>query len=273
MIENLYQLKNTLSKCRGTWAWLGQRGADAYAAADFVPIDVVFCCDFGGEYSNFWTEESLFSVEKDLGRRENWGNRDLEKMWEGPTRKRIETYIDKLKAPINTICYRSLAVLEKDRRFRVLAPSLALKDMFDNKLSQLELFSRLEVKTPKTFVRYLDEVTFMEASDILNGPFVVQPPVGSSGENTYIVSNESHFHEVKDVLGPAQRVKLSKYMPVPSLNGHCVVLRTREGLKAIAVCPSVQIVGARGCTNRAEVYCGNDFSAAHKVQKSIREET
>ncbi len=272
MIDNLYQLKNALSKCRGTWGWVGQRGADAYTVADFVPIDVVFCCDFGGEYSNLWTEESLFSVEKDLGRRENWGNRDLEKLWEGPIRKRIETYIDTLKAPINTICYRSLAVLEKDRRFRVLAPSLALKDMFDNKLSQLELFSRLEVKTPKTFVRYLDKITFMEASDILNGPFVVQPPVGSSGENTYIVSNESDFHEVKDVLGPAQRVKLSKYMPVPSLNGHCVVLRTREGLRAIAVCPSVQIVGTRGCTNRAEVYCGNDFSAAHKVQKSIREE-
>jgi hypothetical protein len=240
---------------------------------DFVPTDVVFCCDFGAEYSKLCAMESLFSVEKDLGRRENWGNLDLEKLWEGSIRKRIETYIDKLKAPINTVCYRSLSVLEQDRRFRLLAPSLALKNMFDDKLWQLELFSGLEVKTPKTFVRYLGETTFIEASDILDGPFVVQPPVGSSGENTYIVSNESDFDKAKKVLGPAQRVKLSKYMPVPSLNGHCVVLRTLEGLSAIAVCPSVQIVGTRGCTNRAEIYCGNDFSAVGKVHKSVIEET
>ena len=273
MIENLHQLKDTLSKCQGTWAWVGQRGVDAYAMADFVPTDVVFCCDFGEEYSKLCTMESLFSVEKDLGRRENWGNRDLEKLWKGSIRKRIETYIDKLKAPVNTVCYRSLAVLEKDRRFRLLAPSLALKNMFDDKLWQLELFSGLEVKTPKTFVRYLGETTFIEASDIIDGPFVVQPPVGSSGENTYIINNESDFDEVKEILGSAQRVKMSKYMPTPSLNGHCVVLRTREGLNAISVCPSVQIVGTRGCTNRAEIYCGNDFSAASKVYKSVIEET
>jgi len=273
MIENLYQLKKALSKCQGTWAWVGQRGIDAYAVADFVSVEAVFCCDFGEEYPNFWPKDSVFSVEKDLGRRENWGNQDLEKLWEGETRKRIETYIGEVKASINTVCYRSLAVLEKDRRFHVLAPSLALKDMFDDKLRQLELFSRLDVKTPATFVCRLDETNFIKASDILDGPFVVQPPVGSSGENTYIVSSEADFDKAKEALGPGQRVKISKYMPVPSLNGNCVVLRTREGLRALAVCPSVQIVGAHGCTNRPEVYCGNDFAAAGKVHEAVREET
>jgi len=40
----------------------------------------------------------------------------------------------------------------------------------------------------------------------------------------------------------------------------------------MAVCPSVQIVGIPGCTSRPEIYCGNDFSAAGMVSKSIREE-
>jgi len=273
MIENLSQLKNVLSKCRATWAWVGQRGVDAYTVLDFAPIDVVLCCDFSKDYSRLWTKEFLFSVEKDLGRRENWGNHDLEKLWKGPTRKRIETYIDKLKSPINTVCYRSLAVLEKDRRFRVLAPSLALKNRFDDKLRQLELFSSLGIKTPKTFVCRLDETTFIEASDTLGGPFVVQPPVGSSGENTYFVNDEADFERARDTLGPAQRVKLSRYLPVPSLNGHCVVVKTSDGLRSIAACPSVQVVGARGCTNRAEIYCGNDFSAAKNVPKALREKT
>ena len=272
MIKNLSKLKDALSGCRGTWAWMGQRGIDAFTVLDFVPVDAGFCCDFGEEYSRLWTEKSLFSVEKDLGRRENWGNQDLEMLWEDPTRKRIEAYMDSVNAPINTVCYRSLDVLEKDRRFRVLAPPLMLKDLFDDKLRQLELFSMLGVKTPPTFVCPLDETTFSKAGDIFDGPFVVQPPVGSSGENTYFVNNETDFERVKDILEPAQRIKLSKYLPVPSLNGHCVVLKTREGLRSIAACPSVQIVGAYGCTSRAEVYCGNDFSAAGRVPKSIREE-
>jgi len=272
MIKNLSKLKDALSKCRGTWAWVGQRGIDAFTMLDFVSVDAGFCCDFGEEYARLWTEKSLFSVEKDLGRRENWGNQDLEMLWEEPTRKRIETYISGVKEPINTVCYRSLKVLENDRRFRVLAPPLMLKDLFDDKLRQLELFSILGVKTPATFVCPLAETTFSKASDILDGPFVVQPPVGSSGENTYFVNNETDFERVEDILEPTQRVKLSKYLPVPSLNGHCVVLKTREGLRSIAACPSVQIVGTYGCTNRAEIYCGNDFSAANRVPKSIREE-
>jgi hypothetical protein len=272
MIKNLSRLKDALSKCRGTWAWVGQRGIDAFTVLDFVSVDAGFCCDFGEEYERLWTKKSLFSVEKDLGRRENWGNQDLEMLWEEPTRKRIETYISGVKEPINTVCYRSLKVLENDRRFRVLAPPLMLKDLFDDKLRQLELFSILGVKTPATFVCPLAETTFSKASDILDGPFVVQPPVGSSGENTYFVNNETDFERVEDILEPSQRVKLSKYLPVPSLNGHCVVLKTREGLRSIAACPSVQIVGTYGCTNRAEIYCGNDFSAANRVPKSIREE-
>lgn len=272
MIKNPFQLKDALSKCRGTWAWVGQRGIDAFTVLDFVPVDAGFCCDFGEEYSRLWTEKTLFSVEKDLRRRENWGNQDLEMLWEEPTRKRIEAYISEVKEPINTVCYRSLEVLEKDKRFRVLASPLMLKDLFDDKLRQLELFSMLGVKTPTTFVCPLDKTTFSMAGDILGGPFVVQPPVGSSGENTYFVNNEIEFERVKGILEPAQPVKLSKYLPVPSLNGHCVVLKTREGLRSIAACPSVQIVGASGCTNRAEVYCGNDFSAAGRVPESIREE-
>lgn len=272
MRKGLDQVKNLLSKCQGTWAWVGQRGVDAYGVIDFIPLDTVFCCDFGEIYTKMWDRSSLFSVEKEIGKRENWGNRDLEKLWEGPTQKRIEAYIGKRKAPINTICYRSLEVLEKDRRFRVLAPALALKDMFDDKLLQLELFARLGVKTPKTYVCRLGETSFSEARKSLGGPFVVQPPVGSSGENTYFVTQEADFDSTRVALGPQERVKLSKYIPVPSLNGHGIVLKTNQGLQSLAVCPSVQIVGARGCTDRAEIYCGNDFSAAARVPKSIHNE-
>lgn len=273
MIENLSQLKDAIKKCQGVWAWVGQRGIDAYTILGFVPVEAVFCCDYGDDYPSLWGSESLFSVEKDQKKRENWGNQDLEKLWEEPTRERIEKYMEKVKGPINTVCYRSIGVLEKDRRFRVLAPSIALKDMFDDKLRQLELFARLGIKTPTTFVTQLDETSFNEASDILDGSFVVQPPVGSSGENTYIISDEVDFDRAKEVLGPDQRVKVSKYMPGPSLNGHCVVLHTKERLSAIAVCPSVQVVGAHDCTNRAEIYCGNDFTAAGRIPENVREKT
>ncbi|MBW2227586.1 MAG: hypothetical protein JRG99_09815 [Deltaproteobacteria bacterium] len=82
MIKNLFQLKNALSKSRGSWAWVGQRGIDAFSVLDFIPVDAGFCCDFGEAYSRLWASESLFSVERDRGKRENWGNQDLEKLWE-----------------------------------------------------------------------------------------------------------------------------------------------------------------------------------------------
>ncbi len=272
MTKNWHQVKQILNKCQGTWAWVGQRGVDAYGVLDFLPVEAAFCCDFGAGYSDFWSNEALFSVEKEIKRRENWGNQDLEKLWQEPVRQRIEKYIGRLKAPINTVCYRSLAALETDRRFRVLAPSLALKDRFDDKLRQLALFSEMGIETPPTRVCRLSETSFAQASAELDGPFVVQPPVGSSGENTYFVNHANDFDDVRAVLGIDRPLKLSKYLPVPSLNGHGIVLKTAQGLEAIAVCPSVQIVGAHGCTTRAEIYCGNDFAAADRVAASIREE-
>ncbi len=273
MIENLPQLKDFMNNSQGSWAWVGQRGIDAYGILDFAPVEAVFCCDYGEDYSKLWRSESLFSVEKETGRRENWGNQDLERLWEGNVRDRIETYMETILTPINTVCYRSLEALEKDRRFRVLAPSKALKDIFDDKLYQLELFAKLGIKTPMTFSCRLGETSFAEACDMFGGPFVIQPPVGSSGENTYIIKDPVEFDRISDFFGPNQRVKLSKYLLVPSLNGHCVVLHTREGLRAIAVCPSVQIVGPRDCTNRPEIYCGNDFSAADEIPEVLREKT
>ena len=76
MIKNLSQLKDELSKCRGTWAWVGQRGIDVFSVLDFVSVDAGFCCDFGDVYPGIFGGESLFSVEKDHGRRENWGNKE-----------------------------------------------------------------------------------------------------------------------------------------------------------------------------------------------------
>jgi predicted ATP-grasp superfamily ATP-dependent carboligase len=273
MIENLSQLKVFLSNDQGLWAWVGQRGIDAFAVVDFAPVEAVFCCDYGEDYSRFWRRESLFSVEKETGQRENWGNQDLERLWEGGVGERIETYIDNINTPINTVCYRSLEALENDRRFRVLAPPKALKDIFDDKLYQLELFAKLGIKTPMTFSCRLGETSFTNAGDILDGPFVIQPPVGSSGENTYIVQDRVEFDRVRDIFGLAQRVKVSKYLSVPSLNGHCVVLHTRKGLRAIAACPSIQIVGPQECSNRPEIYCGNDFSAADEIPEALREKT
>ncbi len=94
MIESLSQFKDAIKKCQGVWAWMGQRGIDAFTIMDFAPVEAVFCCDYGEGYSGLWGNESLFSVEKELGRRENWGNQDLERLWEGATRERIERYID-----------------------------------------------------------------------------------------------------------------------------------------------------------------------------------
>ena len=134
MIRNLADLRSRLREIDGSWAWVGQRCTDAFTISGFVPLHSDFCCDFGEDFARKWFDGALFSAEQELGRREDWGNLHLEMLWNSPAGARIEKFIGTGRAPLNAVCYRSLDVLEADRRIRVIAPPLALKNRFDEAL-------------------------------------------------------------------------------------------------------------------------------------------
>jgi len=272
MIRNLADLTCRLREIEGSWAWVGQRCTDAFTISGFVPLDSIFCCDFGEDFAEKWFDGALFSAEKELGRREDWGNLHLEMLWNSTAGRRIEAHINAGRTPLNAVCYRSLEVLEADSRIRVMAPPLVLKNRFDDKIFQVGLFRDLGIKGPEALVSRLGEMTYGEVKTRLGSSFVIQLPVGSSGENTYFVHDDDKFQRVLAILGEGALVKIAAYIPCPSLNGNCIVLRKSGRLKAVASCPSVQIVGAAACTNRHETYCGNDFAASQQVPATALEQ-
>jgi hypothetical protein len=167
------------------------------------------------------------------------------------------------------VCYRSLQALERESRFALFAPPLRLKDRFDDKLFQLALFERLAVPTPKSRAVQLRAVTHRSLMEEFGKVLVVQAPTGSSGESTRIVLNRREFRQACREFAHLDQVKVATYLPQPSINCHAVVVDSRSGPRCLPAAPSMQIVGADCCTDRPEIYCGNDFTAAGSLPESV----
>ena len=264
MIRSLNDLRRALARQPGGWAWVGQRESDARALRDIAPLGAAFVCDWGQDVDARWPAGACFSVERARGARRCWGNRHLEELWRGDEQPGIPRFLDACRIPLNVVCYRSLRALEEDPRCRVLAPALRLKERFDDKLVQLELFQRLGVRTPRALMTERAALDFQRLSLRLGGPFVVQAPVGSSGDTTWIIHTASALRAARAAC-PSERVKVSAYRPLPSLNVHGIVVRHRGALRVLQAAPSVQIVGVPSCTSRTETYCGNDYGALGDV--------
>jgi hypothetical protein len=271
MIESLTDVREALARQPGGWAWVGQRESDARALRDLAPFGAAFVCDSGEDLGARWPAGVCFSVERARGARRCWGNRHLEELWRGEEQPGIRRYFDFCRPPLHVVCYRSLAALEDDPRCRVLAPPLALKERFDDKLYQLELFQRLGVRTPRALAADRDALDFQALSEHLGGPFVVQAPIGSSGDTTWIIHTAAQLEAARAACR-SPRVKLSAYRPLASLNVHGVTLRHHGALRVLQAAPSVQIVGVPSCTSRTETYCGNDYGALQDVSDAALQE-
>lgn len=272
MIRCMDDLRATLAGLDKTWVWVGQRGVDAAIVSSFVPLSAIFCCDLGPTLAGRYVKpERFFSAEAALGYRENWGNRHLEQLWESESFDAIDDYLASNVRPVETICYRSLRVLEEEPRCRVLAPPLELKNHFDDKTRQLDLFARLGLATVESQAMLLSGVSYERVAHRFGAHMVVQAPTGSSGETTRFVRSRGDWVQMRTENPDWERVKVAAYRRLPSLNTHGVVVKTSEGLRCLAASPSLQIVGVGSCTDREAIYCGNDFGASAQVSTQARE--
>ena len=269
-IDGLEALRDSLAGLDVPWAWVGQRSIDMWTVNGFAPVSAVFCCDYGADFHARWGSRPLFSAERSLGYRHNWGNDHLECLWDGPEQDEIDRYLGGLGQPLLTVCYRSLSVLESDSRHRVLAPPLRLKDRFDDKLLQMEIFEDLGLPAIEGHAADLGDLDYPGLRRRLGDTVVIQSPFGSSGETTRLIRDAGDLARLRVEFPNWTRVKATVHAPLPSINGHAAVLEVGGRLRCLAVCPSLQIIGAEGCSCRPEVYCGNDFSAAEGLSELAR---
>ncbi len=256
----------------GQWGWMGQRAHDAAGINKVLPLDFIICCDFGTDTAHYFEENNVFSIEKQGKVRKDWSNEDLKVSFEGSLGRKIFKRWDASKNRINLLCYRSIGFLEKraevDTALKIYAVPEKLKNYFDNKVRLYETLPSLSLPRIPGKICAPGKNSFKDLKNELSLPFVIQFPYGSSGQFTFIIKNEKTYASLREQY-PLERVVMRKYVDGFSLNVNAVIVSSDSGAKTVCSFPSIQITGLEECSNFPSAFCGNDFSAARSLKKSI----
>lgn len=264
---DLKEVRQTLKKITNgrLRGWMGQRASDCIGLSKIFPVDFILSCDYGIDIAEWTRNKFLLSIEKHNRIRKNWSNNHLAEAFNTEIGKYFENFRKNRKLDI--ACYRSVSYLEKSLQAdadRLIAAPLTLKNYFDNKLRLYRNLPRLGLNVIPGEITSLAQVSYARISRKYGLPFVVQLPVGSSGNNTFFIFNEQEFGLILPRLEKSE-FKVSRYLPSYSLNINVVIYKKRMLLSS----PSIQIVGVKECTNRPAIFCGNDFTHTKFVPPNV----
>lgn len=257
----------------GPWGWLGQRAHDAEGINRVLPLDFIISCDYGLDVPYYFNEDDVFSIEKNENIRRDWSNEHLNDSLKGSLGREIFARWNDYDRRINLVCYRSVKKLEMDQRSLLRKPAVyaapeSLKKRFDNKVHLCRRLAGSPLPAIPSVVKQLGKVCFRELRRELSLPFVVQLPYGSSGNGTFIIREEGQFNNVSRIYA-GRTVSIRRYIKGFSLNVNGIIISTEKGPVTFCSFPSVQIVGARECSNSPASFCGNDYASARALNKDL----
>ncbi len=249
------------------WSWWGQRAHDALGISQLTDLSLIVCCDWGSDIRDRGGEGRVASLEKEMGSRRNYSNRDLGFILrKGANKKKLEK---KISRPLNCLMYRSVGSLEKKARssenIKIISAPLKFKNKFDDKIFFRHWLRKRNIKALPGEVIKRAELNFSKIKRKWNIPFVLQYPVASSGEKTFLI------HSRRDMLraqaqNSCEHCIIMKYIPGFSLNINAVA--GKEGVTLSPV--SVQLIGSPRLTLKRFGFAGNDFSAARGLNEKIK---
>ncbi len=256
-----------------SWGWIGQRAHDAAGINSILPLDFIISCDHGADLPLYFREDDVFSVEKYGLKRENWSNEDLKTSLEGDLGKKIYEYLGGYSSPVNLLCYRSLKQLEPGSKnfpanIKMYASRESLKKHFDNKNLFYNVLPKMDLPRPRGRVTRLRNNEFDDIGKKFGIPFVAQFPYSSSGYFTFIIKERKEYAVVKEKY-PDDSIVIREYIEGFSLNINAVIVSADPDPRVLCSFPSVQITGIPECSSFASAFCGNDYSAAKKLNDGI----
>ncbi len=130
-----------------------------------------------------------------------------------------------------------------------------LNRLFENKISQYQEISTLNISLPKTIITSLSHKSYAELSAELGADFVVQFDRGHTGMGTVFVSTEADYIALIAKF-PQRIVKISELVVGVPYTVNAAVLK--QGIVMGGL--SRQITGIIELTNQAGATVGNDFS-------------
>lgn len=264
---------NSLLPEKSHWGWFGQRWHDSVGIDTLVPLDIIISADHGLEINNYYKGTHI-SLEGSKGTRKKWSNKDLEDLFNTVEMKDLfNRSIEGIKGKLHLIMYRSIVYLEEfaekyPEKLVLISETKNLKDYFDNKLIFQAILPKLGIKPIPGRQIMLDEKNGEHLADEYGYPFVIQFPVGSSGDKTFIIRDRLFFNRLCR-SNSAKRVNVLKYIEGYSPNINALI--SSKGGTYTITCgyPSIQLVGCSECAGSETSYCGNDYTAVLDLDELV----
>ncbi len=269
-MKNLNKIKNEMAAVEENWSWWGQRAHDALGIAKFIKFDCIISCDWGTEFKTLWKTENIISIEKKEGIRKNYSNNDINNFLNSNSKNKLRKYF---KRDLSCLMYRSVKNLEKisagsDNNIKIYSAPVHLKNTFDSKLFLRKILSRLKLPRLPGKIINISNFKFKEMVRELGDKFVIQYPVGSSGENTYFINSKKTYTKIQKKYQHRQ----SPVIATKFLDGYPVNINGVIGQNGIHIsAPSIQVIGQSGLNPRRFGFSGNDFTAGLQIPPAVKE--
>lgn len=243
---------------------MGQRSIDCLGLHFLLPFKGIICCDYGQEtrYVADSIGAAVHSLEFNGRVRKEWRNYHIEDA--------IKSFVDSTKSPllenlagVVAIPYRSTRALEElSARVPLIlaAPPSDVVGWFDDKFVVFQELGNAGIAQPRGVVERFGQTPYLELRNKLGSPLVIKLQRSASGTGCFIVREERQFERLSSKL-KGKQVLVTEFISGLSYNIHGIIL----GERILFSQPSIQLVGLDECTNRTEVYVGNDFAAMAQV--------
>lgn len=247
--------------------WIGQRAIDCIGIHKYYPISKIISCDYGIEHPKIVeaTGAQIISLEKRIGNRKNWNAYMIGEafLYAKASFNSNNVRNDRLVL----IPYKNHPYIEdfaaKENLIVAAPPTSIINEIDDKHNCYLEL-EKNGCSQPKGGIFNSSEINYELLVKEFGEKFVIKRDKGASGSGTYFVFSKEEFLEIHNNF-VGERLLVSEFIEGLSYNLHCVVCNN----EVLVSEPSVQLVGVSQCTDRREVYCGNDFTAIKNIDQDI----
>lgn len=150
--------------------------------------------------------------------------------------------------------------------YRVLNPESRLNRLFENKISQYNILSKIGLNFPKTLIGKLDGFDYPTITKQLSSQLVIQFNRGHTGDSTYFISTEAEFNNLKQTF-PFRLCRIAQKIDGEAWTINCCT--TKFGTIAHGL--SYQITGVEDLTTQKGGTVGNDWSRSIALTEQVRE--
>lgn len=237
-----------------------------------LPIELVRSLDDGSDFDlitdgcgiHFATVEHANGPER---RRRNWIGASIDVGFEqcrAAVEGRLRAHPRESWWLTSSPASSRLAAYCREHGYRDVGPSLESQQGFQAKSCLLEVLRDLRLPRMDGEWCSLRSTTHAELVRRLGQPLVLQAALGAAGSGTRLVRSETDLRRAAPFFGD-ERVLVSPYLGRISLNINAAVI----GEEPFVGPPSVQLAGLDALGAPWGGYCGNDYSAAAGLDRTL----